>query len=241
MLDVKLKSVLINTEKTNQEILRDIQFRIPKNTINTILGRNGAGKSTLIKIITQLEDKTNFIVDGKVIFNSLDLWKLDQKSLCEIRSKKIRYVFQDAANLFDPLKKLSYYFKMVNADREKVELLLAEFFLPTSVELEKLYAYQLSGGMAQRISIVLQLLAEPELLILDEPTSALDLPLANLLMLKLREFTDRKNNSVLMIAQDFILTEKFSDNILVLTGRTIKSAASISDANYLLNNVSSHK
>jgi peptide/nickel transport system ATP-binding protein len=97
-----------------------------------------------------------------------------------------------------------------------------------------MYVHELSGGMAQRVSIVLQLISEPELLILDEPTSALDLPLANLIMLKLKNYSKQKRNSVLLISQDLELTEKYADNIFVILNNTLSQTQSIKEAEKML-------
>ena len=67
---------------------------------------------------------------------------------------------------------------------------LNEFLLPDYQTISNLYPYEISGGMAQRLSLMLAILPNPKLLILDEPTSAIDYANINLIKLKLIEFTE---------------------------------------------------
>jgi ABC-type multidrug transport system ATPase subunit len=74
--------------------------------------------------------------------------------------------------------------------------------------------------MAQRVSIVLSLLARPRFLILDEPTSGIDPAITNLVLLKLKDFV-LEGNSVLLVTQDIVFAEKISDRISYLSGRKL--------------------
>ena len=95
-----------------------------------------------------------------------------------------------------------------------------------------MYAYEVSGGMAQRINFILILLSKPEMIILDEPTSGIDSAIANLFLLKLKEFVKQNDNSVLLITQDIIFAEKVSDKIAYLADRKLSS---FYDANEFFN------
>ncbi len=98
---------------------------------------------------------------------------------------------------------------------------LEYFLLPEYEKLSKYHSYELSGGMAQRLSFVLALLSYPKLLILDEPTSGIDAPIANLFLLKLKEFIKKENNSVLLVTQDLFFTKEVSDNVALLSNKTL--------------------
>ncbi len=153
MLSVNINSVSFLDAEKRRTILKDIKFELVKGNVYTILGKNGSGKSTLIKSLTALLSQTDYEVNGIVSFNGLDLFKASEAKLQEIRKGNIRYVFQDAANSFDPLKKIQYYFDLSNISPLKIEELLHYFLLPTYTKLSALHSYELSGGMAQRILI----------------------------------------------------------------------------------------
>lgn len=228
MLEVFIKELFINS-KEPRLLLKEINFFLPKNKIYTIVGKNGVGKSTLIKSLTRLLDKNLYTIDSKVFFEGKDLYSLNNNELLEIRKNKIKYVFQDTINSFDPLKKFEFYFKKLAKNQNDIEPLLKYFILPESEKLFKLYPYEVSGGMAQRISFVIALLTQPELIILDEPTSGTDAAISNLFLLKLKEFTGKNNNAVLLITQNLFFAEKVSDKISYLSNGSLTDFYSVED------------
>ena len=131
MLSVDINSVSILDEEKRRTILREIKFELEKGKVYTILGKNGSGKSTLVKSLTGLLPKTEYEIKAEVIFEGVDLLSSSNKRLREIRKHNIRYVFQDAANSFDPLKKIKYYFDLTNISPLKIEELLLFFLLPS--------------------------------------------------------------------------------------------------------------
>ena len=217
MLNTDINSVSFIDEERRRIILQNIKFDVEKGKIYTVLGKNGSGKSTLIKSLTNLLPAAQYEIKGKVIFYETDLLHTSSETLQEIRKNKIRYVFQDVANSLDPLKKLKYYFHLSEAKREQIEEQLNFFLLPGYKKISDLHSYELSGGMAQRLLIVLALLANPDLIILDEPTSGVDYAVMNLILLKLKEFIKGKENSVLIVTQDINFTRKSSDYIAYLS------------------------
>ena len=162
-----------------------------------------------------------FSVNGNVIWDNKNISDYNADDLLQIRKNKIRYVFQDAANSFDPLKTFRYYFDNSLAGKNKIDELLEYFLLPDYNEISRLYSYEVSGGMAQRLSMILAFLAEPQLIILDEPTSGIDYAISNLLLLKVKKFTKEENKIVLIVTHDIIFSEKVSDELALLSDGTL--------------------
>lgn len=221
MLEVKINTISLRVRESFKDLISDISFNLPANSVYTILGKNGSGKSTLIKSLTGLLDSRFYNVDGKSIWKGKDLLKSSSDQLIRIRREEIRYVFQDSINSLDPLKKIKYYFDNSGGDIEKIDELLSQFQLPHYKTISEKHAYELSGGMLQRLNFVLALSAEPELIFLDEPTSAID-PINSVLFLKaIRNFVIAGNNSALIVTQDLPFAEKISDKITLLKDGTI--------------------
>lgn len=222
MLRAQIKNISIPNKNQQRTLLKDIFFEVYPNKVYTILGENGTGKSTLIKSFTLLLDKSEFKVDGKVFWKNNNIFEMSDEEILLLRKNEIRYVFQDSANAFDPLKNMNYYFDVFAKDNEKLSNLLEYFNLPSKQKLSKLYPYELSGGMAQRISIVLAVCANPQLLILDEPTSAADTAIINLLIHFLRGYVKKENNSALIVTQDLLFAQKVSDKMVLINENTLK-------------------
>ena len=234
MLNIKLDFLKIISKTSSTDLIDNLEFQLAPNNIYTILGKNGTGKTSLIFAITKLLDENKFSYKGSVEFFGEDIFLLLQKKLAEFRSQNIRYVFQDPIGSLDPLKNIEYYFDLLKISDVEIDEQLDYFQLPSYDKIRKLHPYELSVGMAQRVNIVLALLAKPKLLILDEPTSALDLPIANLLLDSLKQFAAKDDNVVLIVTQDIVFAKNVSDFISVLANKKLspfRSSNEISDNN----------
>lgn len=229
VLDVKINKVILNRAGSQTVIINNAVFKLAANQIYTIIGRNGSGKSTLTKALTGLLDKRFYSVYGEVLLAEKNLLALNYNELKPIRKEKIKYVFQDAKNSFDQLKKFKYYFENINAHQDEIKNVLDYLLLPKSEELFKLHPFEVSGGMAQRISFALAILSKPSLIILDEPTSGIDSAIANLFLLKLKEFVKLNSNSVLLVTQDLAFAKMISNKISLLSNTTLSPFLSPSE------------
>jgi len=221
MLNADIDTINLLSGSSKKLLLKNLKFEISSKSIYTILGKNGSGKTTLIKSLTGLLPQNQYEVKGKVEFYENDLLNIAPEILRSIRKEKIRCVFQDAINSFDPLRKFEYYFNNSEAARFEIEEQLQYFLLPGYDKISKLYLYELSGGMAQRMSLIFALLAKPNLIILDEPTSGVDYAIVNLILLKLKEFVMDGENSVIIVTQDINFAEKVSGYIAFISDGTI--------------------
>ncbi len=213
MLTVGLKN--ISLKNTNQELLSDINFTLSEKNIYTILGKNGSGKSTLIKSLTALLNTEGYTVNGKVFWYDENVFEMNYNRLLNLRKNEIKYVLQDLTNNFDPSKKINYYFDKSGIDKKIIFDSLKDFLLPEYQTISNLHSYEVSGGMAQRLSLMLAILSNPKLLILDEPTSAIDYANINLIKIKLLEFK-HAGGSVLIVTQDINFAKEISDKISFL-------------------------
>ena len=220
-LSVNIKELRLSTSTEEKELLHNIIFTLEEQNIYTILGKNGSGKSTLIKSLSGLNDSKFYSIRGNILAGDTDVITASADELLNLRRDKIKYVFQDAVNSFDPLRRLDFYFKRFKTDKIKTEELLEYFLLPPVKELRKMYPYELSGGMAQRLSFVISLLMDPELFILDEPTSGIDTAIANLFLIKIQEFARRDKKTILLVTQDIEFAKSIGGYTAHISGGTL--------------------
>ena len=229
MIQINIKSVCLFEQAGKRILLRNVAFAMEEQNIYTILGKNGEGKSTLLKSVTNLLDQNVFSIEGSVEFEGVDLLLLSQNRLAEFRKAKIQYVLQDPVNSFDPLKKIGYYFNLYSFEENEIKKEFDFFNLPEPTKIFQLYPYEVSGGMAQRIALILALLKKPKFLLLDEPTSGIDNETIFLTKERLKKFVLQNNAAILVITQDLSFAENFTDFISYLDGGNLSEFVSFKD------------
>lgn len=155
-----VKKTFINSKKFTG--LRETTFEVNKKEIVSIIGKSGCGKSTLLKLISGLEKTSNGIIElnGKII---------------DRPDEKIAMVFQEPRlmpwlNVYDNIK-----ISLLNKKKDDQEQIIMAMLDNLNLkEYFNMWPKELSGGMAQRVSIARALVKKPEVLLLDEPFSALD-------------------------------------------------------------------
>ena len=156
------------------KVITDLTLDISEGEILAVLGSSGSGKSLLAHAIFGiLPDNAN--LNGKIKFKGKELSQKDKE---EIRGKDIVLVPQ-SVNYLDPLMKISdQAIGLTQSDEEKKQKKLKqrEIFEHYNLgpEVDEMYPFQLSGGMARRVLVSTALLSEPQLVVADEPTPGLD-------------------------------------------------------------------
>lgn len=220
IIGTKIDSVKLELNGVEKILFTNLNFTLERGSIYTLLGNNGAGKTTFLNALLNLLDRRFYSVEGSINVLGRDVLNSSEEELLPMRQKSIRYIFQDAVNCFDPLRKIRYYFDSIAYDTAYLDELLEYFLLPEKEIIFNYYPYQLSGGIAQRIAIIWGIVSKPELLIIDEPNSALDIPLSVLLSKKLTEISRVSGLSILIVTQDlnFALNTDCKIGLLKQTG-----------------------
>jgi putative ABC transport system ATP-binding protein len=150
-------------------ILRGIDLTVGAGEIVALMGPSGSGKSTLLGILGGLDLPTS----GKILIDGIDITRLPESKLAEIRGKKIGFVFQ-AYNLVSTLTAIenvmlpSYFVKGKKKDPEELLEIVGLSHRRNNKPTE------MSGGEQQRVAIARALINNPKILFGDEPTGNLD-------------------------------------------------------------------
>ncbi|EAC8769547.1 macrolide ABC transporter ATP-binding protein [Listeria monocytogenes] len=203
--------------------LDDVTFTVEQGEFLSIVGPSGSGKSTLMNMIGCLDVPD----EGSYHLDDVDVFKLSDNKLSEIRNKKIGFIFQQ----FNLLPKLSAF--------ENVELPLIYAGLSVSARekaaigcLEKVgllekrrnLPTQLSGGQQQRVAIARALAGKPQILLADEPTGALDSKTGKEVMGILQEL-NRAGNTIVMITHDPTIASYGTRSIRIQDGKLFHEEA----------------
>lgn len=183
------------------EVLRNVNLTIEPGEFMAVMGPSGSGKSTLLNMIGALDRPTR----GKVHINGVDLSKLNDNKLADLRNREIGFIFQ-FFNLIPRMDALG-----------NVELPMTIRGVPSSrrteraLELLKLVGLeeradhkpsQLSGGEQQRVAIARALSNEPNLILADELTGNLDSKTGAEIMNLLKNLNKKEDKTFILITHD---------------------------------------
>ncbi|MFW6269811.1 MAG: ABC transporter ATP-binding protein [Bacillota bacterium] len=216
-------------QKKNEKAVKavnGVSFELNEGKILGIAGESGCGKSTLAKCISGLFNPPLKYIGGKINLSGQNILELNNESLRKnIRGKKISYIPQSAMNALNPTAKIkNLVWNIIHQHNPKVDKKTAikkakarskELNLPVRVLNE--YACEFSGGMKQRIVIMLSTLLDPDVLIADEPTSALDVSTQKILVKMLRGLVENNlAKSLIFITHDLTTLRHACDRIAVM-------------------------
>lgn len=225
ILEVKNLKVYFNVPGGILKAVDDVSFDIEKGKIFGIVGESGSGKTLTALSILKLISWPGNIAGGSVIFDGLDILKLDEKDLRGIRGSKISIVFQEPAGSFNPVFTIGEQIveTIINhqgIDGNKAKYLALEYLNRMHIDEAKRifydYPHQLSGGTKQRAMIAMALVNSPELVILDEPTTALDVTIQAQILDLLKEIIEKERLSILFISHDFGIVSRMCDRVAVM-------------------------
>ena len=189
-----------------------------------ILGESGCGKTSLAKAILRLLPRNVDSYAGEVYLDGTELMRMDDEEFRHnIRWAQMSLVPQAAMNALNPVLKVGDQVAepmMVHAGVKKATALLQarDMFRRVGVPIDFMsrYAFELSGGMRQRVAIAMSLVTAPSLIILDEPTSALDvLTQANIFNV-LKRIKQELEVSFLLITHDIATSSELADRVAVM-------------------------
>lgn len=224
-----LKIESLNKNFKENQVLKDINFKLSKGEILAIIGPSGAGKTTLLRCINGLE-KCN---TGTIEIDGQFLCKDENKKSIYPSSKKIREVIKNLGmvfqnfNLFPHKSALENVIEApINAYRvSKKEAVEKAIEILNTLGLNdrlNAYPFQLSGGEKQRVAIARACALSPKIMCFDEPTSALDPELTEGIAKSIEDLA-RDNIAVLIITHDMNFAKRVADRVIFMEkGRIIQ-------------------
>lgn len=222
MLDVNDLKVYYRTLQGDVRAIDGVNFTIADGEIMGLAGESGCGKSTLGKALIRLDSRMRH-VGGSVELDSTELPISDHARMKKYRYKQVSLIPQYAMSALNPTRKIGKMVRELLQSRgEKYsdiepELLRRLELVGLDADVLKRYPMELSGGMKQRVVLVISTLLDPSLLIGDEVTSALDVTSQKAVARALVEFRDRQFvRSMVVITHDISVLYQIADTIMVM-------------------------
>ena len=212
-------------EKTNalyKEALKGVSFTVNKGEIFGLLGPNGAGKTTTLRCLSTLLSPDS----GKIFINGFNISndKNANKDVDVEIKKDLAFLTNELKleECFTPNYLYEYFSKLHNVDiktmNERKNYLFKTFGID---KFEEVKIGSLSTGMKQKISIVLSLVHDPEIIIFDEPTNGLDVITSKIVLDFLKEQKE-KGKTIIISTHIMSLAESICDRFAILINGKIK-------------------
>ncbi len=228
-----LKTYFISKYRTVKAV-DGVGFEVKKAKVLGIVGESGSGKSmTSLSIMGLIPPPYGKIVEGEIRFEGVDLAKLSEKKMNDIRGNRISMIFQEPMSALNPVLKIGVQIDEVlirhknmsksEARRKSIQLLQSVGF-PRAEQIVTEFPHQLSGGMRQRAMIAMAMACEPSILIADEPTTALDVTIQAQVLDLMRDLKEHTGTAIVLITHDLGVVADMADDMIVMyAGQVVES------------------
>lgn len=244
LLQIKNLSIDFITDSGTSHALKNISFNINRGETVAIVGESGSGKTVCsLSVLQLLPSPPAQFSSGEILFSekgdqSVDLLKLPENKIREIRGNKIAMIFQEPMTSLNPVKTCGN--QVIEAMRihedisfkeaeQKCIKLFEQVQLPDPAGMLKRYPHQISGGQKQRVMIAMAMSCEPSLLIADEPTTALDVTVQKTILKLIKDLQVSHNMSVIYITHDLGLVAEIADRVIVMYRGEVVETGNIQD------------
>jgi peptide/nickel transport system ATP-binding protein len=231
-LQVENLKVYYQTLAGDVKALDGATFSLANGEIMGLAGESGCGKTTLGYSLIRLTSRMKF-VEGCVKLDGEEVPVWDTDKMNAFRFKKISLIPQYAMSAMNPTRKIGKMIsELLESRKVSFKTTLPELkrrldLVELSPEVLTMYPIELSGGMKQRMVMVLSTLLNPSLLIADEITSALDVSTQMAVAKMLVEFRDREFvKSLIFITHDMSILYQIADSIMVMYAGKLAEKAS---------------
>jgi peptide/nickel transport system ATP-binding protein len=232
-VSVQNLSVAYRSYRGDVTAVDDVSFTLTDGEIMGLAGESGSGKSTLGNALIYMDPRMK-ATGGEVAVDGTPLPISDSRAMRPLRMSRVSLVPQYAMSALPPTRKIR---KLITdllkshhvQDRAEVMIELRRRLALIGLKDDVLdkYSFELSGGMRQRVTIILSTLLNPSLLVADEVTSALDVSTQRAVGEMLLEFRDRGYvKSVIAITHDLAILAQIADSIAIMYAGRLAERAS---------------
>jgi oligopeptide/dipeptide ABC transporter ATP-binding protein len=212
-----------------------ISFSLQAGRTLGIVGESGCGKSvTSLSIMGLVPMPPGRIAGGEILFEGVDLLKLDAEALRDLRGARMAMIFQEPMTSLNPAYTVGEQIvegilRHQAIDRAAARARAIEMLrlvrIPAPEQRFGEYPHKLSGGMRQRAMIAMALACGPRLLIADEPTTALDVTIQAQILDLLRRLREETGTAIILITHDLGVIAELADDVVVMyAGQIVERA-----------------
>lgn len=234
ILEIKNLNLWFQKEVESNQILKNINIRIPEYSVVAIIGPSGSGKSSLLRSINRTNFDDSYIYKGSINFygkNILENYPLEylRSQVGTVMQKPVMFPMTIRENILFALK--SYGMTQI----DKLEIILEKSLRETHLwdevknRLNSKPEDILSIGQQQRLCIARAIALQPRVLLMDEPTSALDAKASRKIEDLIRKITKNKMSTIVIISHSLSQVKRISDYTIFVKNGTVIEQGRTSD------------
>jgi len=235
VLDVRDLRIYYRTLYGYVKAVDGVSFDIKRGEILGIAGESGCGKSTLGNGLILLKPPMKYM-GGEAILDGKNIMALSPKELRKVRYEKISIIPQYAMDAMNPTKKIKQIIDDLlhehgeSFERKKDVIEERLEIVNLGKKVLNMYPIELSGGMKQRMVMVISTLMNPDVLIADEITSALDVSSQRSVIQMLYEMREKEiMGSLAFITHDLSVLYQIADKVMVLYAGRVAEISPMED------------
>ena len=213
LLDIRNLAVGFQTSTGPFMAVHGIDITVETGEVLAIVGESGSGKSVSMLAVMGLLPDTATVTADRMMFDGIDLMKLDAKARRKIIGKDVAMIFQEPMASLNPCftvgfqieEVLRFHMGMNKKERRARALELFNLVgIPDPEQRLGSYPHQMSGGQCQRVMIAMAIACNPKLLIADEPTTALDVTIQKQILDLLMRLQAENGMGLIMITHNTV-------------------------------------
>lgn len=227
---VSIRGLTVYSKK--RILIKNLDLDISSGDLMGIAGESGSGKTMLVRtLLNILPDGVKFKADRLQLFGT-DCLGMSDALWRRVTGAHIGFVPQNTVFYLHPMMKIrqqiadsfvSHRKGTLAQGLQRAEKLLRKVGFDEPQRILNSYAWELSGGMRQRVNIAMALMDDPKLLIADEPTTALDAAIQRQIMDLFMKISQETSIAILMISHDLGMMQQYSRQTMVMyAGRMVE-------------------
>ena len=212
-----------------KQVIENVSLAMKPGEILGIVGESGSGKSTLIRAAMGLLGEGGTVTQGQILYQgtntTIDMTQIHGEEMRRLRGAEIAMIFQNAGASLCPIRTIEEQLYEAVLEHESISKgeirdraleLFEQLRFTNGEQILKSYPFEFSGGMNQRVGIVLAMVLRPRLLLADEPTSALDVTVQLQVLKKKKKLRDMYGTSIVLVTHNIGVVNYLADHVAVM-------------------------
>lgn len=212
-----------------KQVIENVSLSMKPGEILGIVGESGSGKSTLIRAAMGLLGEGGTVTQGQILYQgtntTIDMTQIHGEEMRRLCGAEIAMIFQNAGASLCPIRTIEEQLYEAVLEHESISKgeirdraleLFEQLRFTNGEQILKSYPFEFSGGMNQRVGIVLAMVLRPRLLLADEPTSALDVTVQLQVLREMKKLRDMYGTSIVLVTHNIGVVNYLADHVAVM-------------------------